>query len=209
MKNIIFRQTWAILVAVLATVIGGLIINSFTKWWADLANITSAGWVATSEGLARTITYKVPIWAVVAGVVLVALAWYAAQIIRRATNITTPNTTSNFLNYREDVFDGVLCRWDYIRTSSGSQIGEIVCFCQHCDFVIGTPNRHEQRCSSCSRRAVKCGNTLFYTNNILQDVIAGYKWRENPMPFKSFISLEIDRRIRTGECSRPEKTEIT
>ena len=76
MKKIIFGQTWAIVVAVLATVTGGLIVNSFTKWWTALANITIASWAATSEGLARIITYKAPIWAVVAVVALVALTWY-------------------------------------------------------------------------------------------------------------------------------------
>ena len=93
--------------------IGGLIINSYTKWSATLADITNAGWVAISEGLVRTFTYKVPIGAVLIIVALVAVSWYAVRIIRRATNITAPNTAFKFLNYREDVIDGVLCRWDY------------------------------------------------------------------------------------------------
>ena len=207
MKKIIFGQTWAIVVAVLATVTGGLIVNSFTKWWTALANITIASWAATSEGLARIITYKVPIWAVVAVVALVALTWYLGRKIGRAPQISTPN----FLDYRQDVFDGVLCRWEYIQPSRGSpyRIENILCFCQYCDFVIGRPNQHEQKCHSCSRRAVKSDDPPFYNQILPWSEITGYKRRENATTFENFIVREIDRRIRTGEWSSPEKTGIT
>ena len=191
--------------------IGGLIINSYTKWSATLADITSAGWVAISEGLVRTFTYKVPIWAVLIIVALVAVSWYAVRIIRRATNITAPNTAFKFLNYREDVIDGVLCRWDYKQPYHRTQfrIENLLCYCRHCDFIIGRPNHHEQKCPSCSRRAVRSDNSPFYTNNILREEIAGYKRREDAMPFENFIRLEIDRRVRTEGWSKPVKAEGT
>ena len=140
-----------------------------------------------------------------------AVSWYAVRIIRRATNITAPNTTFKFLNYREDVIDGVLCRWDYKQPYHRAQfrIENLLCYCRHCDFIIGRPNHHEQRCPSCSRRAVRSDNSPFYTNNILREEIAGYQRREDAMPFENFIRLEIDRRVRTEEWSKPVKAEGT
>ena len=212
MKRTIFGQTWAIVIAVLATVIGGLIVNSFTKWWTVLANITNAAWVATSEATVGTFTYKVPIWAVVTTVALVLLTRYVAQRTGRTLKDSTPtDSTPNFLNYHEDIFDGVLCRWEYKQPFRGApfRIENLLCYCQHCDFIIGTPNNHEQKCPSCSRRTVKGDNTPFYVNNFPGYGIAGYIQRENNMPFEGFIRLEIDRRIRRGEWFSPGKTEIT
>lgn len=144
MKKKFYEQTWAIVVGIPAAVIAGLIVNSFTKWWSALASITNTAWVATSEGVTEALTYRTPIWALLIIVALLALSWYGVRASRRTTNIPTPNTTSNFLNYREDVFDGVLCRWDYLQTSTGYKIEKILCYCHRCDFCIGSPNRHEQ-----------------------------------------------------------------
>ena len=212
MKKIILGQTWAIVIAVLATVIGGLIVNSFTKWWTVLANITNSAWVATSEATVGIFTYKVPIWAVATIMALVLLTRYIAHRTGRTLkDSTTTHSNPNFLNYHEDIFDGVLCRWEYKQPFRGEphRIENLLCYCQHCEFIIGTPNHHEQRCSSCSRRPVKCGNTPFYSDNILRDEIAGYKRRENPMSFERFILLEIERRIRMEEWPRLGKPGIT
>ena len=203
----ILGHTWKFVAAIFASIAGGLILNSYTKWWSALANITNAGWTATSEGLANAITHKIPIWAVIITVTVAALAWYSLRKIGRTINTPTPNTVFNFFHYREDVFDGVLCKWDYEQTPSGTQIRieSLLCYCQHCDFIIGRPNHHHQRCPSCSRRAVRSDDPPFYTNNNFQEEIAGYKRREDTMPFQNFILLEIDRRIRRQEWPLPEK----
>ena len=110
--------------------------------------------------------------------------WYTAQRTGRTLKDSTPTNslTPNPLNYREDIFDGVLCRWEYKQPYRGAphKIENLLCYCQHCDFIIGTPNHHEQRCSSCSRRPVKCGNTPFYSDNIFQNEISGVQ--EAPKP---------------------------
>ena len=206
MKRTIFRQTWAIVVGVPTAVIASLIVNSLTEWWVAPANITNAGWVATSEGVTEAITYRVPIWAIAVGIVLVAMMWYLGRRIGRAPKISTPD----FINYHQDTFDGVLCRWEYKLEFRGTryEIENLLCYCQHCDFTIGTPNNHEQKCPSCSRRAVKGDNTPFYVNNFPGYGIAGYIQRENNMPFEGFIRLEIERRITRGEWFSPGKTEI-
>ena len=127
------------------------------------------------------------------------LTWYLSRKIGRVA--TAPNISSpSFLDYQQDTFDGVLCRWDYIRPprASSYQIQSIRCLCQHCDFIIGTPNQHAQQCPSCSRRAVKSDNTPYRTGFLSGEDITGYQQRENPVRFQDFIRLEIDRRIRTG-----------
>ena len=199
----ILKHTWTIVVAVIATLIGSLIVNSFTRWWTALANFTKGSWDAISEALVGALTYRAPIWAIIATVVLAALAWHMGRKIRATPNIRIPS----FLDYCEDTFDGVLCKWDYIQTRDGMQVGTILCFCQHCDFIIGKPNRHMQQCSSCLKRAVRSSNHPFYTNDILRREISGYKRRENPIPFEGFIRLEIDRLIRTGEWSNRHTNE--
>ena len=204
MKNIL-RQSWKIVVAVLGTAIGSLIVNSYTQWWGALANATNAGWEAVSQATVSAIMYRVPIWTVVVAVALVALTWYATQKIGGAPKVNTPKvSTPKFLTYRQDFFDGVLCRWEYSQLYLGAkyQIGDIGCFCQHCDFDIGTPNDHVQECPSCSRRAVKSENCPFRRGGYLGDAITGYQRRNNEMLFEDFIRRERERRIRTGEWQR-------
>ena len=197
MKNIL-RQSWKIVVTVLGTAIGSLIVNSYTQWWGALANVTNAVWGAVSQATVNAITYRVPIWTVVVAVAFVALIWYVTRKIGGAPKVSAPS----FLTYRQDFFDGVLCRWNYTQTfgRSSYQIGDIGCFCQHCDFDIGTPNDHVQQCPSCSRRAMKNDDPPIYWNN--WGPITGYQYRENQMMFEEFIRREIDRRIRTGEWQR-------
>ena len=204
MKNIL-RQSWKIVVAVLGTAIGSLIVNSYTQWWGALANATNAGWEAVSQATVSAITYRLPIWTVVVAVALVALTWYATQKIGGAPKVSTPKaSTPDFLAYDQDSFDGLFCRWDYSRTLDGPdyRIGQIVCYCQHCDFAIGTPNDHVQECPSCSRRAVKSENRPFRRGGYFGDAITGYQRRNNEMLFEDFIRREIERRIRTGEWQR-------
>ena len=148
---------------------------------------------------------QVPIWTVVVAVALVALTWYATQKIGGAPKVSTPKaSTPDFLAYDQDSFDGLFCRWDYSRTLDGPdyRIGHIVCYCQHCDFAIGTPNDHVQECPSCSRRAVKSENRPFRRGGYFGDAITGYQRRNNEMLFEDFIRREIERRIRTGEWQR-------
>ena len=140
MKNI-FGQTRTIVVGVIVATVSGLIVNSFTKWWATLANWTNAAWETASKATVNALAYEIPIWAIAVAVVLAALTWYLSRKIGRVA--TAPNISSpSFLDYQKDTFDGVLCRWDYIRPprASSYQIQSIRCFCQHCDFIIGTPN---------------------------------------------------------------------
>ena len=198
MKNI-FGQTRTIVVGVIVATVSGLIVNSFTKWWATLANWTNAAWETASKATVNALAYEIPIWAIAVAVVLAALTWYLSRKIGRVA--TAPHISSpSFLDYQKDTFDGVLCRWDYIRPPRGSsyQIQSIRCLCQHCDFIIGTPNQHAQQCPSCSRRAVKSDNTPYRTGFLSGEDITGYQQRENPLRFQDFIRLEIDRRIRTG-----------
>ena len=199
MKKNIFRQAWAVIAAVPAIVIGGLIVNSFTHWSGALAHTTNVVWEAASQATLGTLTYPLPIWVTTVIVAFVALTWYANRKIGKAPKASSPSPP-NFLTYTEDFFDGVLCRWEYIRPFgvSSYQIGNILCFCQHCEFVIGTPNEHTPNCPSCSRRAVRSGNPPFRTCT-WPDIIAGYQYRENPMPFEDFIRREIERRARTGD----------
>ena len=198
MKNIL-KQSWKIVVAVLGTAIGSLIVNSYTQWWGALANATNAGWEAVSQATVNAITYRVPIWIVVIATTLVALTWYATRKISRALKVSTPNS----LTYCQDVFDGVICRWNYRRTPGRSayQVRHIRCFCQHCDFAIGTPNNHEQECPSCSRRAVKCKDPPHRSGEEYDLVreIKGYQTRNSEILFENFIREEIERRVRTGE----------
>ena len=204
MKNIL-RQSWKIVVAVLGTAVGSLIVNSYTQWWGALANETNAGWEAVSQATVSAITYRSPIWTVVVAVALVALTWYATQKIVGAPKVSTPK----FLTYRQDFFDGVLCRWEYSRPylETKYQIGDIGCFCQHCDFAIGRPNDHVQQCPSCSGRATKNDDPPFYWNS--WGPITGYQYRETQMLFEDFIRREIDRRVRTGEWQRSSNAGIT
>ena len=184
MKRTIFRQTWAIVVGVATALIASLIVNSLTEWWTALANITNAGWVATSEVVAEAITYRIPIWVIVFGMVLVALMWYLGRRISGASKTSTPD----FFNYRQDTFEGVLCRWSYTLEfrGTGYEIENIQCFCQHCDFFIGTPNRHEQKCPSCSRRAVKSNNAPFNVGQLPWRNPQGTNGGENNMSFQKF-----------------------
>ena len=202
MKKNIFSQTGKIVATVLAGCISGLIVNFYTQWWGALANATNAIWEAVSEATVNAITYRVPIWIVVIATALVAFAWYATRKIGGAPKVSN----SNFLTYHQDFFDGVLCRWDYSPTSErrGHAIRHIGCFCQHCDFAIGTPNYHVQECPSCSRRAVKCENPPHRDGDVygLGREIQGYKTRNSEMLFEDFIREEIQRRVRTGEWQR-------
>ena len=208
MKIMILRHTWTIVVAVIATVIGTLIANSFTKWWTALANFTNGSWDTIAKALADALTYRAPIWTVVVTLALVVVVWRTSRKIKEVPSIRpTTNQAPNFRDYREDTFDGVLCKWDYVQSGSGLEVGTIICFCQHCDFIIGKPNRHMQQCSSCLKRAVKCNNHPFHTNDNLRRHISGYKRRENQIPFERFIRLEIDRLIRTGEFSNRIRSE--
>ena len=197
MKNIL-RQSWKIVVAVLGTAIGSLIVNSYIQWWGALANVTNAIWEPVSQATVSAITYRTPIWTVVVAVALVAVTWYATRKLSGAPKASTPD----FLAYHQDSFDGVFCRWDYSRTLDGPdyRIGNIVCYCQHCDFVIGTPNDHLQQCPSCSRPATKNDDPPSHCNNWRP--ITGYQRRNNEILFEDFIRREIERRIRTGEWQR-------
>ena len=195
----LFEHTWAIVLGIPTAVIAGLIVNSFTKWWTALATITNTGWSATFEAVAKAVTYRVPIWAVAIAIALAVLTRYVVRRINRTPEVNRPKSrASDFLKYREDIFDGVLCRWDYKQPYQGApfQVENLLCYCQHCDFIIGTPNHHQQNCPSCSRRAVRSDTSPFYTDSILRDEIAGYRRREGEMSFHRFILLEMDRRIR-------------
>ena len=202
MKKSIFKQTWAIVAMVLAGTISGLLVISYAQWWGALVNVTNAVWQAVSQATVNAITYRVPIWIVVIATTLVALTWYATRKISRAPKVSTPNS----LTYRQDVFDGVICRWDYMRTPGRSayQIRHIRCFCQHCDFAIGTPNDHVQECPSCSKRTVKCEAPPFLSGDALTygRAIKGYQTRNSEMLFEDFIREEIQRRVRTDEWQR-------
>ena len=205
MKKNIFSQTGKIVATVLAGCISGLIVNFYTQWWGALANATNAIWEAVSQATVNAITYRGPIWIVVIATALVALAWYATRKIGGAPKVSTPKaSTPDFLAYHQDYFEGLFCRWDYSRTLDGPdyRIGHIVCYCQHCDFVIGTPNYHVQECPSCSRRAVKSENRPFHRDGYFGGAITGYQRRNNEMLFEDFIRREIERRIRTGEWQR-------
>ena len=206
MKNIL-RQSWKIVVTVLGTAIGSLIVNSYTQWWGALANVTNAVWGAVSQATVNAITYRVPLWTVVVAVAFVALIWYVTRKMGGAPKDSAPS----FLTYRQGFFDGVLCRWNYTQTfgRSSYQIGDIGCFCQHCEFAIGTPNDHVQECPLCSRRAVKSENRPFRRGGYLGDEITGYQRRNNEMRFEEFIRREIERRIRTGEWQRSSNAGIT
>ena len=195
MKKNIFKQTWAILLALFVGTISGLIANSYTHLWGALANLTNAVWEAVSQATVSAITYRIPIWTVVIAVALISLTWYAKGKNSGAPKVSTPN----FLTYRQDYFDSVLCRWDYSDTDH--QIRNIRCFCQHCDFDIGRPNDHLQQCPSCSKRAVGSENRPYQAN--LSGQITGYQQRDSSMPFEDFIGREIVRRVRTGEWNRP------
>ena len=206
MKKNIFRQTWAAIAAVPAIVIGGLIVNSFTHWWGALAHATNVVWDAVSQLALNVVTFRIPIWAIVAVVVLIALTWYAVRKISSEPRVSAPN----YLAYRQDSFDGVLCRWNYHPTFDKPgykhQIADIECFCQYCDFMIGTPNEHTPNCPSCSRRAVKSNDGPFFTSPYNGFPITGYRRRESPMSFEDFIRREIIRRVRTGEWQATRKT---
>ena len=199
MKKNIFSQTGKTVATVLAGCISGLIVNSYTQWWGALANVTNAVWETVSQATVNAITYRVPIWIVVIATTLVALTWYATRKISRAPKVSTPD----FLTYSQDVFDGVLCRWNYSPSvgRSGYEIGHIACFCQHCDFAIGTPNNHVQECPSCSRRAVICEDPPHRSGDAFsrRREIQGYKTRNSEMLFEDFIREEIQRLVRTGE----------
>ena len=209
MKKNIFKHTWTIVAAVIAGTISTLIVNSYTRWWAALANATYAGWEAGSQATSSALTYRLPIWIAIVIVAFVTLIWYATRKIGRRPKANS-SSSNDFLTYRQDFFDGVLCRWEYSRTygSSKYQIGDIVCFCQHCEFAIGTPNVHSQQCSSCLRRAVRSDNPPFWSYGGRE--ITGYRLLEPEtgyeMTFEEFIRREIDRRIRTGEWQSIKKS---
>lgn len=143
------------------------------------------------------IMFKIPMWFIIAALVFVALIWYAVRKIKISPQISAPT----FLSYRQDFFDRVLCRWEYLPRLGNPRykIGEIQCYCQHCEFIIGTPNEHAQQCPSCSRRAVKSTNPPYVRYGSYTREITGYQPRQNAMRFEDFIQLEIERRIRTGE----------
>ena len=199
MKKNIFKQTWAILLTLFVGTISGLIANSYTHRLGTLANLTNAVWEAVSQATVSAITYRIPIWTVVIAVALISLTWYAKTRYAKGKNSGAPKvSTPNFLTYRQDYFDGVLCRWDYSKQYIGTQyeIRDITCFCQHCDFDIGRPNYHLQQCPSCSKRAVRSEKRPYQSD--LSGQITGYQQRDSSMPFEEFIRREIVRRLRTG-----------
>ena len=198
MKKNIFKQTWAILLALFVGTISGLIANSYTHLWGALANLTNAVWEAVSHATVSAITYRIPIWMLLIAVALIRLTWYAKTRYAKGKNSGEPRiNTPDFLTYRQDYFDGVLCRWNYSQRYGGQyEIRDITCFCQHCDFAIGTPNDHPQQCPSCSRRAVRSENRPYQTD--FGGLITGYQRRDNSMLFEEFIRRELDRRLRTG-----------
>ena len=211
MKNI-FEHTWAIVLGIPTAVIAGLIVNSFTKWWTALATITNTGWAATSEAVAQAATYRAPLWAVAIAIALVILTRYVVRRINRTPEATgTQTRVTDFLTYRDDIFDGVICKWDYKQPHQGApfRVENLLCYCQHCDFIIGTPNNHQQKCPSCSRRAVRSDVSPFFTNRVYPQEIAGYRRREDEMSFELFILLEMDRRIRKEERSQQVQAERT
>ena len=202
MKKNIFKQTWAIVAAILASIIGTLIVNSYTEWWETLANLTTTVWQVITETSVNAITYKTPIWTILIAMAIIALTWYLKTWYANPKSDTAPESkTPNFLTYREDWFDGVRCRWDYSQTYGGQyKIGDIICYCQHCDFIIGRPNEHLQDCPSCSQRAVRSNNRPYQMD--LSGLITGYQRRNSLMPFEEFIRREIDRRLRVGAWQR-------
>ena len=181
---------------ILAGSISGLIANSYTHWWAPLANLTNTLWDAVAQGTVRAISYRIPMWALLIAVVLIALTWYAKTSSTKAKSSGLPQSkTPDFRAYREDYFDGVRCRWDYTQRYDGQyEIGNILCFCQQCDFVIGKPNDHLQDCPSCSGRAVGSDRRPYQSG--FSGLITGYQRPGSSMPFEEFIRREIDRRLR-------------
>ena len=196
----IFKHSRAIVVMILAGSISGLIANSYTHWWSPLAALTNAVWQTVALATVNAMTYRIPIWILLISVALIALTWYATRKSGRALKVNPPK----FLTYRQDYFDGVLCRWDYSRESLKAPYSlnsySITCYCQHCDFNIGTPNDHLQQCPSCSRRAVRSERDPYRTPWGAQ--ITGYQSPNSMMPFQEFIQREIDRRLRNREEGR-------
>ena len=182
-----------ITIAVVGTVVGGLILAVVLKSHDLLAYVAWGVWNFGSWVTGALVTsHLIPGWtiAVVAPLALLSLTVGSIVLVGLLRETIRGAHESPLLNYTEDILDGVKWRWIW----SGNRIENLWCFCPNCDAqLVHDEGLSEtrficERCPSDGSLNSRAGRGQIVTtlHGDRQYVLAA-------------AAREILRRIRTGE----------
>ena len=184
-----------IIITTIGTVLGGIILSFFPQFCEIFLIVISTLFDAISWILSSLLTYySMPGWVYLIAILVAILGM--TKIIR-SVKISTDRLEPEFAKYTEDIIDGIIWRWTWVR----SQIHDLNCFCPTCDAQLICSNSLGRSEFICERCAPDSSPTTFHPIGRIIRIINGgdcYYAREA-------TTREIYRRIRRSEIKTPEK----
>jgi hypothetical protein len=169
--------------AVIATVIGGILLAIIFEAWIPLKDGFLWLWVqVTWLGSFFTENYSVKGW-LLFGIILLGLT----TVLRFINSLGTADMPV-YIQYVEDMIHGVQWRWRW----NGNEIDRLWCYCPHCDLELVYDD------SSCSIYSREPHKTAFICEHCNHQTITSVPGGDKEYAL-SAVQREIRRRIRTGE----------
>lgn len=177
--------------SVLAVAIVSLCTYLFGGWDHVIPPVwNSIKWVCSAIVSGVSYSVRVPVSILVLLVVIT--GWLILRAIASVIQATPQPPTTTYLDYREDVFQGVIWRWNY--SHGNINFSNMLAFCPHDDTLLVVTSSPPKR--------YPVPNIPFYA----YCETCGQSW---PLEFpehdfstegmKRSILRQIDRKIRTGE----------
>lgn len=134
------------IIAIIATVVGGLILSALPQIRGFLADAMSWAWAGVTWIWTALISYySMPGWAflIVGLLALVSLVGILVGIYV----VLRPKNEPEYKNYTEDILDGAKWRWSW----TAGKISNLWCFCPSCDAQLVYSESYGEPAFICER----------------------------------------------------------
>ena len=134
------------IIAIIATVVGGLILSALPQMRGFVADAISWAWAGVTWIWTALISYySMPGWAFLI-IGLLALVGLVSVFVGIYV-VLRPENEPEYKNYTEDILYGAKWRWSW----TGGKISNLLCFCPGCDAQLVYSESYSETAFICER----------------------------------------------------------